>query len=1412
MYKTENVKAELFLINDYDIHRHKDYTYSSKTVVQQQQRRNSTFLGWYRDYQTSFHQSVILDRHYLYEIESKTRIASIASIDRNDDVPLILARDFKLFLNFRELPVSLLRLYFLGQHKFDHWLNQLPAEAIDELYHILKEDGYEKEHIHLHHNDENDDNDEYDDDDDDEDIQEQEYLFQEARKKYSSPEDQEKLESFINRQRKLKRIKKYLILVFDLCFSSFEKCLHGIISILLSSSNKRSSSSPRRLNKWPSFGLFDNLANAKYFRNVPNPFGRGSKRPNAKDLLHSSKLLWLVCMWRINVIHMIGKKLKPWLYQEELVSRQEDEKDILLLRMRLFGDTHLDLLTEMYKNNIYNDDLLKSRNILNEAYPGCPRNSSVDELPDLTSYVFENLKNGTNLKDRCSPKDKMGHLFFMKAMNNICKIRNLHKIIERYGITDPIIIEKLKYVCKCIMLGNLPKMKGSMCLLARIIINFSFYSENTDKPDESGYIIVNNVDADEEEEEEEEEGELEQVEVELNDNEQREVLLDENLHTYQQFTNITKTAKKTTATKRKKKKKKKKKPFEEVSNLKKSTFITWIYKYRHLVSFILKEYAFYIVESSGCFHEILGCNNKFVQYTKIGRMAMGRFRDEFSSQCTADPPSHLQGDELNDYGLTINIDWTKIENVYKLDKYTIKSGIILNFHTTLLKTAQKVKKGPFEEILAKKMTGSEEDMTIDEAKIKMNNTCSLDDMHFLAWYIANHTNILETRWFQCIGMTEVGVYQLRDWQYCYYIFDIPDDSYKDYIVSFQERSMSDYIILKTMIKLIMHYRRDYVFHLPYSHALRQIQALRGLLVLDDLSSTPPLLGTAYECSGCLKFANPIVHPVNPADYYPYDENNVTGFASSTLTPSSITSTNNASTANYQLQQKAKIDLMYQNTLPCLNSTLYNIYNGKLYCARKPNKNLRKRSMNHAIKSFNEEYHHHHDDNIEQQHDDADNDENLMNPVEQQQRRQKSHKGILKTPPSRVIMASSDGTITIESNKAIVKHSRVFDKSPFLSPSLQRIQRNHDDGDGSVDGDEMNEEFEEDDVREEEEDNENDTGVIRFDCDNDITNLSFSMTPSEMVTFFKNRSQNLMPENSKDSLKKKTHHHTTTSAASDTTSEGKTNVEEGTRKKFNKTIVNKYTNAPIQKYFSCQTPLNPINMIGIIKNGKVLCIECGSMTVAKNYNMTSHGFSCTRKISPSLTKDHPVWVHDKSSVKYTNLKLTPNYNNNNLFHQQQQDEITLLLQKKQYHNDMLFEDESDNKDDIDYFLTRHNLDNNDDDDDEDMLMESKFRQNERDEMMEMTKKTKNRNKKRKLTDLYHKDNIIIQSLHNPYKCQFCQSKVDLIYITTQDSQTLKIMKVPTCHQCRKSCKNLLARNRLDTLTHLKSYLSNKKCSM
>jgi hypothetical protein len=55
------------------------------------------------------------------------------------------------------------------------------------------------------------------------------------------------------------------------------------------------------------------------------------------------------------------------------------------------------------------------------------------------------------------------------------------------------------------------------------------------------------------------------------------------------------------------------------------------------------------------------------------------------------------------------------------------------------------------------------------------------------------------------------------------------------------------------------------------------------------------------------------------------------------------------------------------------------------------------------------------------------------------------------------------------------------------------------------------------------------------------------------------------------------------------------------------------------------------MVGVVKSGKVLCVECGAMTEYTNHNRTQYGPVCTQHIATTMQSHHPAYRSNASTV-------------------------------------------------------------------------------------------------------------------------------------------------------------------------------------
>lgn len=1016
---------------------------------------------WFKQFVSVCKQPILLDRHFLRDIESRVGIASAVVCDQRGvprdhytsaDVRATLDHD----LDFRELPVALLRLHFTGRDRLHRWLRQISLPHFRLLFSLCSADQPPPPTLHTY-------------------------------------EDT------------LAYVAQELTNAIDLCLCSFERCLRRLLSLQVEKGG------------WPSFGMAGHIDSHcdPYWANMPMP---------PPQVGAASYNVWTIVMWRLHISRLLETVLAPWddWRQEEWVRYE----------LQLYRDSHLDLLTEMSASGQFEDSLLLESGRLADFYPNCHRICCAEELPAFHGYSFDNFKTGANLKERCSLRDKIGHIFINKPMNNICKVRNLDRIIRRYGRSDPIIIDLVRLVVKCVMLGNLPHTRGSLNLIARIRVNHSF--RETAPPEKKV-------------------GEVHPTPS-------------------------------SPAKPKKKKAKKRKRPAahsdddgddgedgededEDDGDEEGEGERNWLgfTRRRHTILAMLREFLFYKAESSGCFDEVLSWNNKWHQYKCIARLGNGKLREELSRQCA------LSG--------TAPIDWSQIEWIHKKDEYDIKTGIIMQVHILLLRTAQKVKKDSFENIIMKKMTSIEETIAcaIDTAEEMERASLppdglSLDQLHFLCWYMAGRPR-LETRWFQVMGMTREGLGQVRDWLFCYYIYDIPDNRLKKSIKAFQRRSMTDYIIFKRALRLILLYRRDYLFPLPRSMAERQTLAQRRQLMIDPWRPTPDKLGVTYECTGCRRFATAVVSPllyepalrrrtlVNPISKS--KGQNGLKLLCQTAQPATTPITTTQSPPTTAQQEAMLLEQARQQSLPQLTFALYNMVDQGLYCARNY-----KKKKNRSLKQ------------LQAAEDDKDR---------------------------HVIMRSKNNKIIIESNLSTHRQS------------------NGEKGDDEED----------DDDEDEDEEAEEDEEMMTLEHEehlfmpDDVTRFSNMRLAWDLA----NRPATRLAANLKGEEGAGEGGSTTTPSSTAGAKRAQPAV-----KRCNKFIFTKIVNNAIHQRFNCATRLVEVDATGVVKNGCAYCTDCDMMTEVTNYNFHSYGLTCGRHATPSHNRDHPVWQIDRFALAHRDMDL------------------------------------------------------------------------------------------------------------------------------------------------------------------------------
>ncbi len=1122
----------------------------------------------------TFDSSINLDRHFLYEIETKTCIASIdeSVLDHKDytidTLGLIYAQKFDNTLNFRELPVSLLRLYFTGQRRFTRCVRKIQIPVLDQLYRVVEQD----------------------------------YDLRDAPEAHTIyiEELNEKEGEFLDWSyvKKCNQLQAYFIHLFDLCFSSFEYCLTRIIK--------------SGDNMWYLFDLFDALENDTYWAGFPIPptmkLYMEAKRKGLSSLPPISKLnlfVWLTCVWRMNVTKTIENVIKPW----ETPAAQE----WLCYQFKLFRDTHLDILTMMLKNNIYDDETLFSSGLFTNFYPSSHRVCCAEELPDFICYATDNDKTGSNLKERGDKDSKMGHIYVNKTGANICKIRNLFDIIIRYGEEDPLIYDSLKNVLKCVLLGNLPKSRGSLDIMARIRVNLSFFPEEADA-------VISEA----------------------------------------EFVEITKSK----SLKRKRAKKKTKAELVYV----KTRFKLWLLLCRHFVLYLLKEFHFYIANSSQCFADMLSTDYKFLQYTDIVLIGNGRCRNIISRQCKQLP-------------LDKPLDWTVIEFEEKaVGKYDVKSGEIKKCHAWALKVARKVQKDDFMKILAKKMTGIEESIKLPAnytpfyfvaskgEQRSVTQSIEVKELDEICHYMARTKNrIMETRHFQVIGMSREGLEELRKWVFFYHVYDIPDNKLKNLIMEFQENNFRDFMILKTVIYLIEYHTNEQVTHLPISFAKKQIHNQRKLLSIQDWESTPPLLGFAYRCPGDHKFANPILEPLgNVSNTVDSTYNTSASSKQSTKCPLSFKKdnfgqistrliTNEVATPQEtkeksktkskkkkkdkdrhkdeeeeeEAKEKEKEDgnkrgrrvkskktkksdkpgITNANVTSCfLNTAFYNMEDGRLYCSKTSSQNNKEEPIYSFVDSMKP-----------MTGAAAVASEEVVNAIVS---------GTIAR--GQIIMRKKDGSSIVRSSKRVVLRANSkqieweaeFKDKENKKTTKERKKR------GSSGRSNSHSVF------------------LNTSKEQAAEKLRWLMARREFAIAESNErlgdSVVMMCRNEEDPSLVTTASCLTTTTTTTTTSISTEDALEHPKKKSGKNqkkIIYSHAIQPILDLnYTCNTELKPVDMIGIIaKGGAVWCTECPSMTLFRDYNCTSYGIMCGHHKTASDYDQDPRFKGDKRALKYMALK-------------------------------------------------------------------------------------------------------------------------------------------------------------------------------
>jgi hypothetical protein len=978
--------------------------------------------AWLQTLQRSFCEALMLDRHFLSDIESCVCVGAVQDWEDSrspvDGLKLVLAQQFDNALNFRELPCSLSRLYFSGRLRFRRFVRQLKPAQLAECLRLVQLDQFV---VAV--------------DDDDPTIVEG---MDEDFSAYCSPAY----------EAQCRQVEAYWQQVLDVLFRSFE-------STVLALMERAALNRP-----FLSVGLVDALHCDEYWRDLP-----------PCDAPLGDQWIYLALVWRINASLALERVLQPW---------ESDEcREWLQYRLKLFRASHLDLLTAMVRANCYGDQALQQRGLLAENWPAAHRVCCAEEMPDFICYATDNFKTGTNLKERNTRDDKFGHLFVNKTSPNICKIRNMFDITIRYGEEDPVIYEAMKNILRCVLLGHLPRARGWLSCMAQIKINAFFAADEADR-------------------------ELSEAQwVELTRN----------------------------------KSLKRKKSGEAELKFRKTHFKLWFLLLRHFVLFLLKEWLLYIAESSGYFDEICNTTYKWPRGKELIRMGTGSCRQLLARQTARDTPFDWSLIEFEEKSQQTQKQQQQTANKEER-AYDIKSGEIKKYHHWLLKMASKIKKDDFAKILLKKMTGTEKHVTQAQLECEFflaapgeAGKMTPDEFDLICWYMSlNKTPVLETRWFQVMGLSAYALAKLRSWQFLYYVYDVPDNSFNEPICEMRDRSMRDYFLLKTTLRKIEYFRnKQYVYHLPLDYAKQQTWAMRQMLNLADHERTPEHLGIVYQCRGCMRFANSVVlidpplqlkAPPPPTQATPAKTTKAATKAKAKTPTASKSAPKGKQPASKEAQQQAVVVVQQSHSFMC--KTFYNVENGEKYCMKKQNPFTRVQELG------------------------------LERPMTQ-------------------VMRKLDGAITINTNKAVEVHQSAA-AVRLCAPQQSFL-------------------FNDRNLREQA-----------------TRKLEWLMLTSAHEMLGGAQDDDEPPQSSE-------------AVAQDGAAPAKKGAGGKKKDGIKKLIQQRIDAVIVREGHDCQSPLMRVNIVGIMKNGKVACMKCGLMTELTNRNMTSDGsVTCGRHKAPEVPPD------------------------------------------------------------------------------------------------------------------------------------------------------------------------------------------------
>jgi len=778
-------------------------------------------LNLFSNFILTFPSDLILDRHFLYNIEKTIKISEFNQTSESYTKKKLSEEESNL--NFRRIPVALLRKYFYKKDLINDCLKFQTIESKQRIIKFMKDDKFN---------------------------------FNNNEKKY------------------YKYSNIYLKSILDLILLSFEKSLHIIIWKLFKK-------------EWfPLFNLFENLEKNEYWKGlfIPEIFKKIIKNKPSLSyekkieiILNSNHLIWFIMIWRMNSTLIIEKEIFGYFYSNSSSSLLCDEKifkplpklknfyrtnpneikepniscqfvgeeiEEIMENVRynflLFRDTHLSLLTSMFSKKIYNDINIIYNGMFRNNYPSCFNICCVEELPDMSSLLpLMNLFFDTGTKRESSEDliDAIRHIFMVKPMNQICLVRNIARMLKHYYLKYPIVLELFKFVIKCVILGNLPYAKNPLFIMGRIYTNLMF-NENDSKffqnDSPSSPLNIN--------------------ELVLNWTKRCKYFSLFILREYLFYTC-------------------------EISGIV-DNILSRNYKWKSFKTFsrygnsdVRKE----ISKQCSNFKN----NNDFIDWDIIEKRSNTK---KSSKNIIEKKTGIIVGFHTKTLEFSVKLNKNNFPNILSKKMRAVESSLdlskLLYFFTDKqykFQTSIFPENSPLFQIQKSNQQYQQQQQQEKEKEKEGTEKFFLnyEQFHFLCWCVAKRKRpILETKWLYLLNMTDAGIKTVKDWLFSYYEFSIPDNSFKEYTMMLYNTNPLDYLILKSYIKLIDFYNNDHIYHLPLQDSIYQFNAIRNTLRLESWEKTPSKAGYALLCRGCGRWANKITESYDRLSSKKQNHNNL----------------------------------------------------------------------------------------------------------------------------------------------------------------------------------------------------------------------------------------------------------------------------------------------------------------------------------------------------------------------------------------------------------------------------------------------------------------------------------------------------------------------------------------------------------